>query len=170
MTVQEHFNEFSPTAALTLSRKWQCGEWGIQCGTIPVCNKHVILREEREAYSLKIPKMGYTVNADSVRAVVSKSPDLPEIVGEAPGGCMDKHGKAGLVFWQRQKTSGCWLQKQRRGHLGYREQSREAGRPVLSRGVWGGERGVDRFGWGVQSCKGNQGESCRRCKKPRSRT
>lgn len=41
----------------------------------------MILCEEQEAYSLEIPGMGYTGNADSVRAVVSKSPDLPEVVG-----------------------------------------------------------------------------------------
>lgn len=47
----------------------------------PVYNKHGILFEEQEAYSFKIPQMGYTINADSVRGVVSKSPGLPEVVG-----------------------------------------------------------------------------------------
>lgn len=56
----------------------------------------MILCEEPEAYSLNIPEMGYTGNADGRRAVVRKFPDLPEVVGRAAGGCVDERGKAGL--------------------------------------------------------------------------
>ena len=47
---------------------------------ILVYSKHVILCKEQEAYSLKIPEVGYTGNADSGRAIVRKSPGLPEVV------------------------------------------------------------------------------------------